>query len=102
MGEDKRAVLPHRVPHAGGPKIPHGSRLPSEPAHQPSPGPGAAALLAQLRSAAGAPVSRGADAPGGRGADAPVSREAGAAGRPPRASDPRRLSPPPPAPPPPP
>src|SRR5262249_6349181 len=55
MGEDKRAVLPHRVPHAGGPKIPHGPHLPSEPADRPSPGSGAAALLEQLLYAAARP-----------------------------------------------
>src|SRR5262249_56525589 len=87
MGEDKRAALPRRVPHDGGPRIPHDSSFPPDPAQRPGPGPGAAALLAQLRSEAGTAVDQEAgpaDAqaePGYRGAFDPV-RPAAASPRP--------------------
>src|SRR5262249_59300930 len=105
MGEDKRAALPRGVPHDGGPRIPHDSRFPPDPAQRPRPGPGAAALLAQLRSEAGTPVDQeagpaGAQAePGYRGAFEP-GRPAAASPPPPGCQDaPRPAAPAPPAPP---
>ena len=67
MDEDKRTALPRRVPHAGGPRIPHGSPpLPPEPLRRPRPGPGVAARLAQLRSEAGTPMGQEAGTAGGQ------------------------------------